>query len=334
MKKHVYKCKLCARTSRHPPIFWSLVQAENTELERFKVEEAQLTLGSFWIQKFKVGGLISSLKAELLWWQRARTCSEILWVIWHLTWFWHVPTQFVLPNHVATGSSLRRSRNAVLTLLQSDQAKKIRRSERLREVRGGISFSSYYGYQHIIMFFAIYSTNIWFVHFRGFFCATVHVLSVAIIQESEERLANAVQMTERLQQSLDSANEALQSSVKSQNAKDEQYTNLLILGIHWEIVCKRFQCTQKINFNIFQLFEMHFCKRTVWNGCSKVFSSLEGRSTCRCKQKNGDKGTRKRYINGWLNISNKESTIWRLWSIERQKRLSTFPGHDLVKGLC
>ena len=77
---------------------------------------------------------------------------------------------------------------------------------------------------------------------------------------------------------------------------------------------------------------MHFYKRTVWNGCSKVFSSLEGRSTCRCKQKNGDKGSRKRFINGWLNSSNKESTLWRLWSIERQKRLSTFPGHDLAKG--
>ena len=49
-------------------------------------------------------------------------------------------------------------------------------------------------------------------------------------------------MTERLQQSLDSANEALQSSVKSQNGKDEQYTNLLILGILRKIVFNRFQC--------------------------------------------------------------------------------------------
>ena len=82
---------------------------------------------------------------------------------------------------------------------------------------------------------------------------TVHVLRVAIMQESEERLASAVQMTERLQQSLDSANEALQSSVKSQNAKDEQYTNLLILGVLREMVFKRCQCTQQ---NRFQLFEM------------------------------------------------------------------------------
>eukprot|EP00435_Cladocopium_sp_Y103_P050332 s653_g15.t1 len=46
-------------------------------------------------------------------------------------------------------------------------------------------------------------------------------------EESEERLASAFQMTERLQQSLDSANEALKSSVQSQHSKDELYTNLL-----------------------------------------------------------------------------------------------------------
>jgi len=70
--------------------------------------------------------------------------------------------------------------------------------------------------------------------------------SCHLFQESEERLASAFQMTERLQQSLDSANEALKTSVQSQHSKDELYTNLLILGVENGVGSKMFQGTLKI----------------------------------------------------------------------------------------
>ena len=103
---------------------------------------------------------------------------------------------------------------------------------------------------------------LWFHPFHRFFWWSVPD-SCHMFQESEERLASAFQMTERLQQSLDSANEALKSSVQSQHSKDELYTNLLILGGEWR------------GFQASLCLEVFFCKTDVRN------STID--SSARCK---------------------------------------------------